>query len=56
MDNDAALEAITYGKGRIVVVPVPSDYDYYPAVEREVQRYPYDPARARQLIEETGLI
>jgi len=56
MDNDAALEAITYGKGRVVVVPIPSDYDYYPAVEREVPRYPFDQNRARQLIEEVGFV
>ncbi len=56
LDNDSALEAITYGKGRIVVVPVPADYDYYPTVEREVPRYPYDPTRASQLLEEAGLV
>jgi peptide/nickel transport system substrate-binding protein len=55
IDNDAALETITYGKGKIVTVPIPGDHDFWPAVDQGVPRYRYDPARARQYLEEAGL-
>ena len=55
IDNDAALETITYGKGKIAVVPIPGDHDFWPAVDQAVPRYPHDPARARQYLEDAGL-
>jgi peptide/nickel transport system substrate-binding protein len=56
IDNDAALETITYGKGKIAVVPVPGDHDFWPVVDVAVPRYRYDPPRARQQLEEAGLV
>lgn len=55
IDNDAALETITHGKGKIAVVPIPGDHDFWPAVDAAVPRYRYDPARPRQYLEEAGL-
>jgi len=55
IDNEAALEAITYGKGKIVPGPVPDTHDFWPAVEGTIPRYVYDPRIAQQYLEEVGL-
>jgi len=54
IDHDAALEAITYGKGRRVPILVPGAHDYWPAVEGAIPAYNYDVQRSHQLLEEAG--
>jgi peptide/nickel transport system substrate-binding protein len=55
IDNEAALGAITYGKGRIIPGPVPDTHDWWPAVEGVVPRYQYDVRVAQQYLEDAGL-
>jgi peptide/nickel transport system substrate-binding protein len=59
IDNPSALEAITYGKGKIVPAPLSaveaSALIFQPAVEQAIPTYAYDPRRAQQLLEEAGL-
>jgi ABC-type transport system substrate-binding protein len=47
---------ITGGKGALTVAPMNPDDDFYPAVEKAMPKYPYDARRARQLLEEVGLV
>lgn len=56
IDNDAALEAITYGKGLTAVVPSPPQDSFWPAIDQAVPRYAFDPRQARQLLDEAGLV
>ncbi len=53
IDNAASLEAVTYGKGKLVSVPIPDDETFWPLFEG-FPKYGYDPRRAQQLLEEAG--
>ncbi len=55
IDINEGFEVITGGKGAFALAPMTLDDPFYPAVEKAVARYPYDPARARQLLEDVGL-
>jgi peptide/nickel transport system substrate-binding protein len=59
IDNVSALEAITYGKGKSVPVPLssvePSALVFGPAVERVIPTYSYDPRKGQQLLDAAGL-
>jgi peptide/nickel transport system substrate-binding protein len=59
IDNPSALEAITYGKGKIVPAPLSaveaSALTFQPAVEQAVPTYTYDPRKGQQLLDEVGL-
>jgi peptide/nickel transport system substrate-binding protein len=56
MDVDMAFELITGGKGMLAIAPIRPDEDFYPIVEKNVTKYPYEPRRARQLLTEVGLV
>ncbi|MBM2813105.1 MAG: 4-phytase, partial [Chloroflexi bacterium] len=53
IDNEASIEAVTYGKGMLVSVPIPDDETFWPLFER-FPRYGFEPRRAQQLLEEAG--
>ncbi|HZT07353.1 MAG TPA: ABC transporter substrate-binding protein [Chloroflexota bacterium] len=59
IDNASALDAITFGKGKIVPVPLsavePTALAFQPALEKAIPTYGYDPQRAQQLLETAGL-
>lgn len=55
-DNDTAFEVITYAKGARTVAPMHPDDQFYPAAQKGVINRSYDPQRARQLLEEIGLV
>ena len=55
IDTQSALDAMTYGKGKIVPVPIPENHDYWRAVEG-IPTYNYDPLAARRLLAEAGLV
>ena len=59
IDNVSALEAITYGRGKIVPAPLSaveaSSLSFQTAVERAIPTYSYDLRKAQQLLEEAGL-
>lgn len=56
IDVGTAFEVITGGKGALTVAPMNPDDDFYPVVERSIAKYPYDPRRARLLLDEVGLV
>lgn len=53
IDNEASLEAITYGKGKLVSVPIPNDEVFWPIFEG-FPRHGFDPRKTHQLLEEAG--
>jgi peptide/nickel transport system substrate-binding protein len=59
IDNVAALDTITYGKGKIVPAPLSaveaSALVFQPAVERAIPTYSYDPRKGQGLLEDAGL-
>jgi peptide/nickel transport system substrate-binding protein len=55
IDNEASLEVITYGKGKLVSVPIPDDERFWPIFE-DHPRHGYDPRRAQQLLDEAGFV
>jgi peptide/nickel transport system substrate-binding protein len=52
VDRDFLVKAINYGEGKVAHGPIPSTAPYYD--EKALVKYPYDPARARALLDEMG--
>lgn len=55
IDREAAFESSTGGKGVLMFCLTPPTKSYYPAIDRVIATYPYDPARTQQLLAEVGL-
>jgi len=52
VDREFLVKAINYGEGKVAHGPIPSTALYYD--EKALVKYPYDPARARALLDEMG--
>ena len=53
IDREFLVKAINFGEGKVANGPIPSTLPYYD--EKVLTKYPYDPARARALLDEMGL-
>jgi peptide/nickel transport system substrate-binding protein len=56
VDAAAAFEASTAGKGLLMVCLTPPTKAYYPAVDRAIAKYPFDPRSTGRLLEEAGFV
>jgi peptide/nickel transport system substrate-binding protein len=56
IDPRQLVETLTGGKGLVTPSITSPLADYHPLVERVVVRYPYDPRRAQQLLEQAGFV
>lgn len=52
VDRDFLVKAINFGQGKVATGPIPSTAPYYDP--KVLTLYPYDPARARRLLDEMG--
>jgi peptide/nickel transport system substrate-binding protein len=52
VDREFLVKAINFGMGKVAHGPIPSDAPYYD--DKVLTKYPYDPARARALLDEMG--
>jgi peptide/nickel transport system substrate-binding protein len=55
IDNATLVEVLTGNNGRVSPSVTSPLADYHPQVLQTITKYPYDPRRAQQLIEEIGL-
>ena len=53
VDREFLVKAINFGQGRVAHSPIPSTVPYYD--DKALVKYPFDPARARALLDEMGL-
>jgi peptide/nickel transport system substrate-binding protein len=53
IDRQFLVKAINFGEGKVAHGPIPSTAPYYDG--KVLTRYPFDPARARALLDEMGL-
>jgi peptide/nickel transport system substrate-binding protein len=54
LDPAAAVESLTDGKALVTNTITSPRVDYYPEIERAIERYAYDAQRAHQLMESAG--
>lgn len=54
IDAQTAVQVLTGGKGLLTSTLTTPAADFYREVERVITRYPHDPRRAQQLLEEVG--
>ncbi len=54
IDSQTAVEALTGGKGMATYTATSPAEDFYPEVDRVIEKHPYDPRRAEQLMGEAG--
>jgi peptide/nickel transport system substrate-binding protein len=54
IDSATAVEVLTAGKGVPTNTLTSPGVPYYAEIERVIQKHPYDPRRAQQLMEEAG--
>lgn len=54
IDKQALLDGMLDGEGVVADTIVSPDLDYYPALDRQLMKYPYDPRRAEALMAEAG--
>jgi len=52
VDREFLVKAINFGQGKVAHGPLPSTAPYYD--DKALTKYPYDPARARALLDEMG--
>jgi peptide/nickel transport system substrate-binding protein len=52
VDREFLVKAINFGMGKVAHGPIPSTAPYYD--DKVLTKYPYDPARARALLDEMG--
>jgi peptide/nickel transport system substrate-binding protein len=50
------VDGLLAGQGQPAEAMVPPTVEYYAAVERAIQKHPFDPNRAQQLLTEAGLV
>jgi peptide/nickel transport system substrate-binding protein len=53
-DKKAVFDAVTAGHGLLSDTFTSPNQEYQPAVDREIIKYPHDPRRTQQLLEEVG--
>jgi peptide/nickel transport system substrate-binding protein len=53
LDREFMVKAINFGEGKVAHGPIPSTAPYYD--DKVLTKYPYDPAKARALLDEMGL-
>ena len=53
IDRQFIVKGINFGMGRVAHSPIPSSSPYYD--EKTLTKYPFDPGRARALLDEIGL-
>lgn len=53
LDREFMVKAVNFGQGKVAHSPFPSTAPYYD--EKVLTKYPFDPARARALLDEMGL-
>lgn len=53
IDRDFIVKAINFGEGKVATGPIPSNVPYYDP--KVLTRYPFDPARARAMLDAMGL-
>jgi peptide/nickel transport system substrate-binding protein len=56
IDAPTAVDVLTGGKGVPTTTLTSPRVSYYEEIDRSVQKMPYDPRRAQQLMEETGFV
>jgi peptide/nickel transport system substrate-binding protein len=56
MDDQARVDVVDGGKGRVAYTLASEGYPYYPELEKVVLKHPYDPRRAQELMAEAGWI
>jgi peptide/nickel transport system substrate-binding protein len=56
LNKQGINEALYGGEAVVTDTMISPRFDYYPQVEPSVVRYPYDPRRTQQLLEEAGLV
>lgn len=56
IDNAGLVEVLTANHGLVSPSITAPLADYHPLVDRAIAKYPYDPRRTRQLLEEVGLV
>jgi peptide/nickel transport system substrate-binding protein len=54
IDRATAVEILTAGKGVPTDTMTSPREKFYPEIERVIQKYPYDPRRAQQVMEQAG--
>ncbi len=54
IDGPTANEVLNRGRGLVTGTLTSPNADYYPEIERVITKYPFDPRRAQQLMEEAG--
>jgi peptide/nickel transport system substrate-binding protein len=55
IDRQALVDGLLEGQGPIAWTPVAPDNPYFADVDRVIAKYPYDPRRTEQLMNEAGL-
>ncbi len=56
MDSAGTFEAISGGRGLLMVSLTPPTKDYFPQVDRAIAKYPYDARSVGRLLEEAGMV
>jgi ABC-type transport system substrate-binding protein len=56
MDTAGTFEAISGGRGLIMISLTPPTKDYFPQVDRTIAKYPYDARSVGRLLEEVGMV
>jgi ABC-type transport system substrate-binding protein len=56
IDKRTAVDILSAGKGLLTHTITAPTVDYYPEIERVIQKYGYDPRRSQQLFEEIGFV
>ncbi len=54
LDRQAINDGVFNGQGIMIETLVPPNAPFFPEVERTIMRYPYDPRRSEQLMNEAG--
>jgi peptide/nickel transport system substrate-binding protein len=56
IDKRTAVDILSAGKGLLTHTITAPTVEYYPEIERVIQKYDYDPRRSQQLFEEIGFV
>ncbi|HZT07913.1 MAG TPA: ABC transporter substrate-binding protein [Chloroflexota bacterium] len=56
IDSATAVEVLTAGRGLQTPTITSPKVDFYPEIDRVIQRHPYDQRRVAQLLEEVGFV